>query len=78
MAWTTDSTPTGATLSVNGNTIDIEVGEDFRETVVSAARDAGFSKFDVYLNGELLDTSDAPEAVSSGDKIEIRRYEVAG
>ena len=49
-----------------------------QERRLGAARDAGFGKFQVYLNGSEIDPADAPESLSPGDSLEIRPYEVAG
>ena len=67
-----------ATLIVNGSETPITDGSDFKEIAIGAARDAGFGKFRVILNGEEIDPADAPETLGTGMTLEIRPYEVAG
>ena len=69
---------TNATLTVNGSVTDITAGADFKETAINAARDAGFGKFRVILNGEEIDPATAPATLEAGMGLEIRPYEVAG
>lgn len=66
------------TLTVNGSTTTIQEGASFRDTAVNAARDAGFGKFRVILNGSEIDPADAPATLDAGMSLEIRPYEVAG
>jgi hypothetical protein len=66
------------TLTVNGSTTTLTEGVSFRDTAVQAARDAGFGKFRVILNGSEIDPADAPATLDAGMSLEIRPYEVAG
>jgi hypothetical protein len=45
---------------------------------MNLARDAGFGKFRIILNGSEIKPSQAPEVLNEGDKVEIRPYDVAG
>ncbi len=66
------------TLTINGSTTAIDNGTSFRDTVISAARDAGLGKFRVILDGAEIDPAAAPDTLQSGMSLEIRPYEVAG
>lgn len=69
----------GATLTVNGVVKEVEVGSNFRDTILSEARNAGYKKFRVFVDGEELDDpSEAPEVIAEGMDISIRPYDVAG
>lgn len=63
---------------VNGAPMGITPGESFRETLISLSRDAGLGKFRVFLNGNEIKPSAAPDTISEGDRVEIRPYDVAG
>lgn len=63
---------------VNGAPMPVTPGSNFRETLVSLSRDAGLGKFRVYLNGNEIKPSQAPDTISEGDRVEIRPYDVAG
>lgn len=67
-----------ATLTINGSTTQVDDGTSFRETVITAARDAGLGKFRVILDGNEIDPAAAPDTLRSGMSLEIRPYEVAG
>ncbi len=66
------------TLTINGSTTDVADGTSFRDTVISAAKDAGLGKFRVILDGTEIDPAAAPDELRSGMNLEIRPYEVAG
>lgn len=65
-------------VRVNGGNIAINPGANFIETVKATARDAGLGKFRVFLNGEEVKPSEAPESIAEGTRIELRPYDVAG
>jgi len=67
-----------ATLTINGSTSTITEGTSFKDTVISAAKDAGLGKFRVILNGSEIDPATAPANMESGMALEIKPYEVAG
>lgn len=63
---------------VNGSTLNLTPGADFKVTLKNLAADAGFGKFRVFLNGNEISPSESPSVVNEGDKIELRPYDVAG
>jgi hypothetical protein len=65
-------------MTVNGNDFEVEDGDDFVETVKSAAREFNLSKFRVIVDGEEINPMDAPEAIENGMIVEIKQYDVAG
>ena len=67
-----------ASIMVNGTSLPIEVGSNFTEVVRNTALDAELGKFNLYLNGEKISPSEAPDTISDGDRLEIRPYDVAG
>jgi len=68
----------GATFEVNGNTYDVEVGADLKETVLGFARDAGYQKFRFYIDGEEVLPQNAPSVIEDGKAYKITPYDVAG
>jgi len=66
------------TLKVEGVYHQIEPGASFKDTVLSYARDAGLGKFRVFLNGEEVPKSQAPESFEEGMAVELRPFDVAG
>ena len=71
--------PRSATyLRVNGMNNDVEIGASFRSTVLAMAKDAGLGKFRVFVGGEEIGKSEAPEVFTEGMKVELRPYDVAG
>jgi len=74
-----DEGPRSATyLRVNGMNNDVEIGASFRSTVLAMAKDAGLGKFRVFVGGEEIGKSEAPEVFTEGMKVELRPYDVAG
>jgi hypothetical protein len=63
---------------VNGATIQLEAGANFKDTVIRLAADAGMGKFKAYLNGTEVKPSQAPETIQAGDRLEVMPYDVAG
>ena len=74
MSWDVTAT-TGAKLIINGSEISLSVGDNFKDAVIAAAKDAGYSKFRVILNGSEIDPADCPTLVSDNDVIEIMPYD---
>jgi hypothetical protein len=73
-----DEGPVGnATAVVNGATIPLEVGANFKETVLGLARNAGYGKFKVYLNGSELKVSEAPGLITSDTQLRITPFDSA-
>lgn len=73
-----ETAPGGPSVLINGSYMPIETGSSLVETVKRMALDAGFGKFRVFLNGVDVKPSQAPEMISSGDRLEIKPYDVAG
>lgn len=69
---------TGPSILINGTTVPLVTGESFKDAIISAARNAGFGKFRVFLNGSEMLPKDAPPFVGTSDQIEVRPYDVAG
>jgi hypothetical protein len=69
--------PNAPTAVVNGATVLLDVGDDFRRTVIGLASDAGYGKFKVYLNGSEIRTSEAPEVLNAGDVIRVTPFDKA-
>ena len=68
-----------ARVMVGGDEYDVEPGEGFIETVEQYARDAGYRKVRVFLNGdEISDASTAPREISAGDTIKLEPYDTVG
>jgi len=67
-----------AVLRVNGAETFVNAGDNLRETVLNAAREAGYQKFHLFINDEEVLPSNAPDTVEDGMVIEIRPYDVAG
>jgi len=65
-------------IRVNGSNVALEAGANLIETVKSQARDAGLGKFRVFMNGEEIRPSEAPDTIASGSHLELRPYDVAG
>ena len=85
MAWTDgagverDAAATGLTGAlVNGAFIELEPGLSLVETAMSLARDAGYGKFRVFLNGEEFEPEDCPESIEEGDILKVTAFDVAG
>lgn len=77
--WSTTSPATTATtITVNGTSSSLTVGSSFRDAVVTAARNAGFGKFRVKVDGREIDPALAPATIELGMKIEILPFEEAG
>lgn len=63
---------------VNGSMIEATPGDNLPEKVVQIARQSGFGKFNVRLNGNSIDPSEAPSEFRPGDVVEISKYDTAG
>jgi len=68
----------GPFIRVNGSNIDVEEGASFKDTVKATAMDAGLGKFRVFLNGEEVKPSEAPDVFDENTRVELRQYDVAG
>jgi hypothetical protein len=73
----------GATITVNGQTNAVEVGANFKETVIGAAQKFGLGKFRLFLkeSGQAeaeIKPSEAPALVAEGHAIRLVPFDVAG
>ena len=65
-------------IRVNGSDRRIDVGSSLTSVIKETARDAGLGKFRVFLNGEEIRPSEAPDVVEEGMGLELRPFDVAG
>lgn len=65
-------------IRVNGSDRQIDVGSSLTSVIKETARDAGLGKFRVFLNGEEIRPSEAPDVVEEGMGLELRPFDVAG
>ena len=65
-------------IRVNGSDRPIEVGASMVSTIKETARDAGLGKFRVFLNGNEIRPSEAPDVIEEGMHLETRPFDVAG
>lgn len=64
-------------IRVNGSDVKVETGINFSQAIKDVALDAEFGKFRVFLDGEEVKPSNAPDVFKSGMKAEIRPYDKA-
>jgi len=73
-----EDAPIGAPVAfVNGATLTLEAGASFKDTVLRLAREAGYGKFKVFLNGSELRVSEAPAIIESGIELKITPFDSA-
>ena len=65
-------------IRVNRSDIPLTPGDNLMSVVKSTARDAGLGKFRVFLNGEEIRPSEAPDQITEGMHLETRPFDVAG
>ena len=65
-------------IRVNGSDRPIEVGASMVSTIKETARDAGLGKFRVFLDGQEIRPSEAPDQITEGMGLELRPFDVAG
>lgn len=65
-------------IRVNGSDRQIEVGASLVSIIKETARDAGLGKFRVFLDGQEIRPSEAPDTVTEGMGLELRPFDVAG
>ncbi len=73
-----ESSGDGTFVRINGANIDIDPGSNFKSTIKEKAEEAGLGKFRVFLNGNEIKPSEAPEIIESGMQVELRPYDIAG
>lgn len=78
--WEVQSTENGngATINVNGQTSTIDVGANFKELVITKAREYGLGKFRLYINDVETLPPNAPATVENGMAIRLVPFDVAG
>ena len=65
-------------IRVNGSDRAIEPGASMVSTIKETARDAGLGKFRVFLDGQEIRPSEAPDTITEGMGLELRPFDVAG
>lgn len=65
-------------IIVNGSFLDVTPGISLKEKVKDVARQSGFGKFNVKLNGSPVDDTEVPNEFRPGDVVEISKYDTAG
>jgi len=68
----------GAFITVNGQRTRVEVGANFKDTVISKAKEYGLGKFRLFLNEEEILPSQAPATIEESMEIKLVPYDVAG
>lgn len=63
---------------INGALVPLEVGASFVGSVMQLVADAGMGKFRVFLNGDEIDSEDAPSIVEAEMQLQIVAYDEAG
>jgi hypothetical protein len=59
----------------NGTSKRVQPSDPFAETVRRVAKEAGLSKFTVYIDGEKLTASEAPNDFEGLSEVEIKKYD---
>ncbi len=82
MVWNTEEDTnvavTSSTLEINGAVRELTTGGVLKDVVLDAAREAGYSKFKLFINDEEVLPQDAPLTVESGTRYKIVAFDVAG
>lgn len=73
----------GGSISIEtgrGNAVLVDVGAPFMETIERQAQEANYGGyFRVFLNGqEIIEPTDSPEFIESGQRIAITSYDKVG
>jgi len=80
--WTTrdeDGDSEAIPILCDGETFEADEDEDFSSTIKKLAREAGWGRFRVFVDGkELEKTSEAPETFEGLDEVKISKYDEAG
>lgn len=59
----------------DGTIHKVDCGESFPVVVRKFAREAGLSKFDVYIDGREIDVTEAPNDFMGIKLVEIKKYD---
>ena len=65
-------------IRVNGSDRQIEVGSSMVSVIKETAIAAGLGKFRVFLDGQEIRPSEAPDTITEGMGLELRPFDVAG
>jgi len=68
----------GTFIRINGANMGINPGSNFKTIIKEKAEESGLGKFRVFLNGNEIKPSEAPEIVEEGMSVELRPYDIAG
>ena len=78
MVWKTadqEARHTATVVLPDGSEEIVDGDEPFAETIRKFARGAGLSKFDVTVDGDELDATEAPNDFSDIDVVHISKYD---
>jgi hypothetical protein len=78
MVWEIESVESNTTLIINGDEREVTVGDDLKNVVLEAAREAGYSKFKLFIDEEEVLPQDAPQLIEAGKTYKIVAFDVAG
>jgi len=67
-----------ATLEVNGAITELNIGDNLKEVVLQAARDAGLGKFKLFVNDVEILPHQATDLVEADTAYKIQAFDVAG
>jgi predicted carbohydrate-binding protein with CBM5 and CBM33 domain len=59
----------------NGTSKRVQPSDPFAETVLQIAKTAGLSKFTVFVDGQKLNSSEAPTDFDGLTEVEIKKYD---
>ena len=65
-------------IRVNGSDLPLNPGDNLMSVIKETARDAGLGKFRVFLDGQEIRPSEAPDQITEGMHLETRPFDVAG
>ena len=68
----------GSGIRVNGSFVSVDTGASFASTVTETAKTAGLGKFRVFMDGEEVKPSEAPDVFTEDMQLDLRPYDVAG
>jgi len=66
---------TAVVILPDGSEHEVDGTAPFAETIRKYAREAGLSKFDVFIDGTETDAAEAPNDFSEIDEVEIKKYD---
>jgi hypothetical protein len=75
--WKADETAVCSVVLPNGTSKRVQSSDPFAETVRRIAKDAGLSKFTVFVDGHKMNASDAPTTFDGLSEVELKKYDEA-